>query len=358
MTYEQNPKPSDPSDECLPLDDLVEQLASDAARGEFDKSAKSTLEAIAKNADKARQDYARDTDFREHLIRWEKEKEKVVELGKRLTNCFPNWRKILIEHVCEPVIKPIRDCRQLLYYDPSKKCPPSEKPPSCAYGPKVGFCETTLAEKDHCLKEAKAQLDAWKDITGWIKKRLDDNQALYDEICKLDKCEDYAIALYIYFFELLPAHRALDPAFNSEEPPESFEDQCCHGRLLPDCGLIGYPWLIDPDDYRDKLDEVACAWLKAGREQAEAEAAYDQIEVLKKKLEDDDTPASRRAKATEELKNLKYGGNKGHGGDPYSSPKPDGGGYHDPNPDPDPGSYPKPDPDPYAGPDSNPQETS
>jgi len=337
MTYDQSP--SDQTPECLPLADLVEQLATDAAKGEFDKSAKSTLEEVAKGADKAQQDYARDTAFKEYVITWEKQEEKFKELRQRLKNCFPNWKYILEHHVCKKVIKPIRDTRQVLYHAPTDE----RLHPSCKYGPKVGFCETALIHRNYCLDQAKAQLDAWKDITGWIKKRLDENQALYDEICKLDKCEDYAVALYIFFFELWPAHRNLDPY--NQPPPKTFEEEYCHGRLLWNCDLVGFPWLIAPDRYLDKLDEVACAWLRAGRAQAEAQAAFDQIAVLTKKLEEDDTAKARRDKATEELRNLKYGGDNDG----------DGGGQ---TPDPNPGPYVQPAPDPYPSSDPSYSQSS
>jgi len=350
MTYDQSS--SDQAHDCSSITDLIAEIESEAARGEFDRGAKDTLQTVADSASQALQAYMQDTGYKALLGRWESQKERIVDLGKRLTKCFPNWVDILRCHVCDEVIKPIRETRYLLY-GPAGDCP------SCENGPKIGLCESDLVAKDWCLAQATTQRDAWTDITTWIGTRLDDNQALYDEICALDKCEDFAVALYIYFFELLPAHRGLDPY---QRPPlPTFEEQCCGGRGLPECKLEGFPWLITPDNYLAQLDKVACAWLEAGRNQAKAQAAFDQIEVLKANLSADDTPESRRAKATELLKNLKCtdddtddGGNQypdpDCDTDPY--PRPDSGSKSDPD------SYRKPESDPYPSPDSSHPQTS
>ena len=175
-------------------------------------------------------------------------------------------------------------------------------------------------------------------MTSWVKGRLDADQALYDEICKLDKCEEYAVALYIYHFELLPAHRSLGP--NQPPRPKPAEDEYCKGTALPDCGLKGYPWLVTPESYLGHLNEVACLWRDAGRRQAEAQAAFDRIEDLKAKLKEDDTPKSRRTKATEVLKDLKCSDGDDGGKDPRSPPRSGPDPYPTPEPTPDPGQSP------------------
>ena len=79
---------------CPSLDDMVEQLASDAARGEFDKKAKDKLLEAAKGAAKALQDYKRDYDA--HKARWVVQNGKIEDLAVGSRNAFPTggafWR--------------------------------------------------------------------------------------------------------------------------------------------------------------------------------------------------------------------------------------------------------------------------
>ncbi|MFY2826029.1 hypothetical protein [Ruegeria sp. MALMAid1280] len=282
---------------CGSLEDQVEKLNTSAAAGAFDKTAQAKLTDIAKGADAALQKYKDPANGYDALVqRWRKQHERVEKIREHLQNCYPDWDYMLKECVCCTVIQPLADMRKQL-----RK--------------KLGKCEIALDDAAYCFTEAEAQLDAWKDITGWLKKRMDTNDELIEEICKLDKCEDHGFALYIFFFELLRQHSRLMPCETcTEDRYDPVRWYCCVD-LDPCCDLTGYPWLIDPDEYKDKLGEAACNWRNAGKAKAEAEANLAWIDELRKQLGEDSKPENRRAKAKQYLKDCKPGTNGGRSDD-------------------------------------------
>jgi hypothetical protein len=344
--------PQQDAEKCPPLDVQVRQLAESAAQGEFDKSAKDKLAEIAKGADAALEKYKDPTNGRAALVAlWQKQDETVQKIRQHLQSCYPCWKQILCCRVCKPVIEPIgttwKDLRE-----------------------KLGPCQRELEDARYCFDQAAAQLEAWKDISGWLKKRLDENQALIDEICKLDKCEDHAFALYIFYFELLRQHSRLMPGQNSPEDRYDPIRHYCKVELEPCCKLVGFPWLIEAEQYHDKLSEAACRWRDAGKEKAGAEAAVAWIEELRKRLAEDGKPENKRVKAKQYLKDLKPGkgeckdGGNGGGEEPEPCPEPEPEPdpcppkpepCPEPEPCPKPDPYPKPDPKPDPCPDPDPK---
>jgi hypothetical protein len=329
---------------CPPLEQQIKDLSESAARGEFDKVARDRLIELSKAADAALVKYRDPTSgWPAFKILWEKQHEAVENIRRHLESCYPNWKADLKTQVCEKVIRPLQDMRNVRRES-------------------LGKDKLQIKQEDatSCFDEAVLQLEAWKDISGTLKKRLDDNQALIDEICKLDKCEDHAFALYIFFFELLRQHSRLWPGKTKEEDRYDPVVAICSLEIeLPKktCGLVGRPWLIHPDKYMEKLGLVACRWRDAGKVKADADAEVAWIEELRKRFVEDSKPANRRAKAKQNLKDLQPGkrdGDAGAGdGDGGGGPGGGGDGYTKPGEQPEPGgkpeTYPTPQPDPYGG---------
>ena len=212
MVRRARPRLSKTAAACPSIDRVgLRNLAASAAKGEFDKAAKDKLAEIAKGIDAALEKYKDPSNGRAALFvaRWQKQDETIQKIRQHLQTCYPNWKQIFCCRICKPVIAPIAENLEARYAASSARARESSR--------------MTV----FCFNLAVAQLEAWKDLSGWLKKRLDDNQALIDEICKLDKCEDHAFALYILFFELLRQHSRLMPGQN---PPEDRYDP--HRLLL------------------------------------------------------------------------------------------------------------------------------
>jgi hypothetical protein len=160
--------------------------------------------------------------------------------------------------------------------------------------------------------EAKAALDVIQNLAQKIADALAANLTLIGEIDKLPSAER-TVALYLFWFKLLPAHKRLAPkdisdactTLGSEGDPKTLckpvydegckdEDGACtppKGYEDPDPKEPRGPWLMPPDDYSYQLD---CAWEayhKAKQVLADAEAALkanpDDLASLEKKLTDD-----------------------------------------------------------------------
>jgi hypothetical protein len=342
------PDAGKPPAPCPPLDEQIEKLSQSAAQGEFDKGARDKLVEIQKAADAALMKYKDAANGWQALtITWDKQQDAVKNIRRHLESCYPNWREDLKAQVCEKVIRPLQDMR-------TKR------------REALGKDKLQVRQEDaaHCFAEAVLQLDAWKDISGTLKKRLDDNQALIDEICKLDKCEDHAFALYIFYFELLRQHGRLRPDKTPKEDRYDPVVGICDMEIelrKKACGLVGLPWLIHPDQYMKQLGLAACRWRDAGKRKADADAEAAWIEELRKRFIEDSKPANRRAKAKQNLKNLQPGKKDGDaggagdagGGGAGGGPGGAGGGYPAPQPEPEPYGgkpepYPQPEPVPYG----------
>ena len=166
--------------------------------------------------------------------------------------------------------------------------------------------EASLAKRRRCfLGEREQKRDSWKAIAEADKIYLDKliaNQAMVEsaqsandkliaEIKLLLQGDDSAVAIYVFWFMLLPVHVQMAPmallSFLDFAKGETPGDLCPPKKPEPETQSNGttapgpapvlhpVPWLVDPDSYADDID---CAWTvyrAHKKEQGDAEAAYN-----------------------------------------------------------------------------------
>ncbi len=184
---------TDQTTKCL--EKLVDDIATDAKLGEFRKTANEKLTELLNGVADEEGKYRED--FEELKRRWNEHNEKIKEMDGHLQKCFP-VDCFKDEIICPKVIQPLRDKRKKLLDE--------------------------LGNPDYCLELAtelhdttKNELDAWQGITQWIKDRLDKNKALLAEICD-ENCKDPRFVVYLFYFELRPAHVDLNPKRDEGSP--------------------------------------------------------------------------------------------------------------------------------------------
>ncbi|MEM6807847.1 MAG: hypothetical protein AAF350_02025 [Pseudomonadota bacterium] len=267
------------------LGDLLAGSTVDAKEAEFRKEAEAKLTALSGGvaAEEAAYRAARPA----LLERWDELDNKIRKLKSHFEDCY-DYKCFIQEVICKKVVRPEWALRRKLL---------TEK--LCGY-----YGALYLAEER--LDAAKGQLNAWEKISKSLDDRLTANEALYEEICKLDSCEDRYFAIYILYFELCPAHKGMG------EPPEKLDqynpaekyctDTCGEPPVDNTDGLCGDPYLIDPDDYNCKLAEVWTAWRDAGLAKVKAQCDVDEIEKCKQQYEDMAQAEARRNLARESFR--------------------------------------------------------
>lgn len=270
------------------IKELLEQETEDAKVGEFLKQAQTKLEELAKGVDAEEQNY-RDK-MPELLATWQEHEHRVNDLESQIKTCYPQWKEYLDKVICDEVIQNIRDLREKIKDN-------------------IGEPEWKLNRANEVRDAAAQQLDAWKNITKWIKARLDANALLIEEICKFDSCKerkDRLCAIYIFFFELLPAHKQLEKPLDElpheHKNPEEHWCSECGDYHKPDSKLYGFPWLIAPNKYDCTLAKIWKTWLEAGKAQVKAQCEYDAILACRAELLVAIDPVNKRKNACAALR--------------------------------------------------------
>jgi len=317
---ERGTSPDEPA-ACQSASDMLKQVSEEIAQFEAKKlpELKAELDAFVKKQEELVKAYKESYPaFRE---KWCLQQQQVQQLYSALKCSFPppskDWKKIVEECIC----KRLHELNCL-----AKRI---EKRKRCCSGP----LERARDEARSGLDAAKADLDVLKSLGGRIQALLDDDAALIKEINTLMSGSDHAVVLWLFWFRLLPNHTKLAPADLQEDckklgdgetpeklcgtvygqpckeepggctPPEDEDADYPHDGQRP------LPWLMPPRDYGTALDcawqtyrESKDAWAQAAMEYA---ASPDDIEALKKKLEEDKKAVEGRIK--ECLKNAKPG---------------------------------------------------
>jgi hypothetical protein len=163
----------------------------------------------------------------------------------------------------------------------------------CSTGPH----EREFLAADARYSAAKVDLDALTGLVGQLTAKLAASLDLVGAIEKLGPT-GRAVAIYLFYWKLLPAHKRLAPKdvsadclrLGSEGDPHVLckgvwdrvckdEEGACkppdEAHHEPEHHERPVPWLLPPDDYGTALD---CAWdryQRAREERAEAKAKYD-----------------------------------------------------------------------------------
>lgn len=194
-----------------------------------------------------------------------------------------------------------------------------------------GKNETRRDEAKAIYDAAKADLEALKANAQRLEIELTTNQKTIAEIQALLQGPDRAVAIWLFWFTLLPSHRQLMPNPKSlpkdctvagegespadlcnpkaEEKPAGGDIPAEPGQSAPDPGKASpaqvaqaaqpaststpgrtAPWLIDPGAYEKALDAAWTRYKEAQEALGKAEAAYaaapDDLAASARKLED------------------------------------------------------------------------
>jgi hypothetical protein len=228
--------------------------------------------------------------------RWCRQQQDVVQpLYSAIKSAFPEqpWQQI----VCALICAPRRDRIDTVLADIQGRLQVSR-------GAHEGARDDALA----AYQAAKAQRDALTANAGGIDAALTANAALATQITALLNKPDRAVALYLFWFKLLPSHRGLRPSdisqdcegFAKDETPEKLCAACADAAAgaakdapAPAAAKAAMsrsaPWLIAPDDYATALDDAWWSTSQAKDAYASAESAYradpDDIPARQKQLE-------------------------------------------------------------------------
>ena len=271
-----------PSHNCIA--ELLTKSTEQAKEGEFLKAAEEKLKELADGVSDEENKYRVDEkEGRDALVmEWKRQKDTICDIRKRLESCYGDWEKILKKCVCETVIAELRTLRD-------------------KYREGIGSPECELNRANSTLAETAEKLEAWKSITVWIKAQLDKNKALIEEICTLDSCKDHRFALYIFYFELWPAHQALGETPKIIDPESEYCTPAC-GKDAEPPACCNYPYLIEPDKYDCTLAKAWECWKDAGIAQARAESAFEEIARIKEDYETKSDPETKRKAAAKSLR--------------------------------------------------------
>lgn len=280
MTPQNNPSPVS---SCLKT--RLAETEAKARAAEFHKQTAAELSDLIKKKDKEIETYR--SAYPGLIAQWKDQQEKFANMQAHLASCYPDWECIL----------GLTACKEILCHNRQLKG---------SYEARMGEVELQLEYANADLAKAKDQLNAWKDMSKWITKRLDDNNKLFERICAVDSCKKPYMQLYLFHFVLWPSHRQLstDPRKlqHQEVSPES---AYCYGLGLTDhctC-LVGYPWIISVGAYDCHLANAWEAWRIAGERQGAAQSAFEQIARDKAEYQALSAPAALELAVEESLRN-------------------------------------------------------
>jgi hypothetical protein len=301
----QDPKqrPADSTGACMKVEDLLTVVSDELAAFEAKKLAdlKAELDAIAKKKGAAVEDYRKK--YKELRDRWCAQQQLVERLESALKCAFPgqDWKKIVAECICER--KWEIKCAEEALRKRSKCC--------------RGKRERKRDDLRDRLELVRTRLNVLMALTQKVEAQLGDDDKLIEEIKKLLSGPDQAVALYLFFFKLLPQHVGLRPGDISEEckkygddltPEKLCEEVLCKACPPDDSSCVEkspadepeegtkpperhpVPWLIGPDKLAGEIDCAAQDYRQSKNDAAEAEAAFkkdpDDLDALKKALDD------------------------------------------------------------------------
>lgn len=276
------------SNQSSPASCLKDKLADTekkANEAEFHKQTAAMLKDLIAKSDKELNAYR--GSLPGLMATWKEQDEKIQELKKHLESCYPQWECYLKQSVCKDVI-----CKNWWLRK--------------SYESTMGAPELRLEYANADKDKATKQLEAWKTLSTWIQRRLSDNKSLYDRICALDNCLSPLLQLYLFYFILWPQHRQLCKSPRQLAEKESYPEHAyCSEKCQPpkkDCTcLVGYPWIIDPENFDCQLTLVWQAWSDAGIRETKARSAFEQIAKDKEEYKKSSTPEAVEKAAAEAL---------------------------------------------------------
>jgi len=304
------PGTTDPK--CKTPKELLIDINEELLRFEAKKlgELKAELEAFVKNQGGIVSDYEKK--FPALRARWCEQQQRVESLYAQIKAAFPgqDWKEIVKDCICKP--KHELKCLEKKI-DARARC-----------------CSGALERKrDRAKKKfdwAKTHLDTVSKNAQRVEAELNDNEKLITkDIREALAGPERAVALYLFWFKLLPVHRRLRPADMKDDCPKfEGEDPLCPDEDCDDepggCKPAGaeeadpvsdahcpgdedtatVPALLLPKAYAEELDRAWRNYRNVKDLYAAAESAYkanpDDLASLRKALEDQRKTEEERIK--------------------------------------------------------------
>jgi len=283
--------------QCVSVEDLLKQVTSELNEFEAKKlgELKTDLDGFVKKKTGLVDDYRKK--YPQLRDKWCTQHQLIENLYRALQCAFPDpdWKKIVDECICTNLKS--RSCKWQTIAHRRRCC--------------RGKLESALAEAQVKFDWAKKHLDALQANAQKVDAEITDDDALIKKISGYVPGRDQAVALYLFWFRLLPSHVRLMPddlSADCEKFTAENATTLCKKTAEGDCPADDnpcappadykpperkedrVPWLLPPDAYSQALD---CAWQDyrdAKNDLAQKDAAFkakpDDIATLEKELKD------------------------------------------------------------------------
>lgn len=266
------------------VNELLGAVSKDLATSEAKKlgQLKAALEAIDKKKQVLVDDYAKQFNTLRDL--WCSQEIDIVQLAK-LAPWPDAWQTVVKEKICPDLTALDAAKTSLLARQDTFLSP----------------LELAREQARRALAVTEAALDAVNGNAQRVREQLTLNSQLLPKISPILKGSTPAVAVYLFWFKLLPSHRALKP-YNVKEgdygtgitPAELCSASAGGGGHTNYGGGGGSaapqraPWLMDPNTYASALDDAWANYKNAKYELAAKEGDYqderDEIARLEKQL--------------------------------------------------------------------------
>lgn len=285
-----------PEATCPDVEELLRKVVADINAYEAMKlgELRTELEAFTKKRTTLVDEYRKK--YPTLLARWCEQHKLIENLHSSLQCSFgKDWKKIVETCICAPFHD--RDCLEERI-EQRRKC-------------SRGVLEGARDEAQRVFDKSRKHLDVLAANAQKIEAELSDDDALIKKIQATVPGPEQAVALYLFWFKLLPSHRRLAPA-KLPDGCKNFEDEndgtlckqirdtkcetpaegCAppDGWKPPAREAEQVPKLIDPDGYGGALNCAFDALRKAKDELGARESVYrakpDDLPALEKELKD------------------------------------------------------------------------
>lgn len=277
---------------CVPAQKLLDSITAELNSFEAKKlgELKKDLEGFVARQGQLVDDYKKQ--YAALKKQWCDQQTEIDALSRAIRCAVPTWKEIITKCVCPPQAD-IR-CQEQSIANRKRCC--------------KGTRERTRDDAQARFDDAKAYLDALIANAAGLKAALEADAKLIKEITGLLTGADQTVAVYLFWFKLLPQHNSIAPADCKTIGADETLEKLCSTEFGKPCGgdpnpctppkdeAAGdaakphhpAPWLVDPAKYATELD---CAWSDrrdAKDAFAKADAAYktkpDDLKALEDKL--------------------------------------------------------------------------
>jgi hypothetical protein len=242
----QQTEPGPTGSKCVSVDELLKTIKKEISDYEARKlgQLKSELESFSNKKKTVEEAYA--LKYPVYVERWRTQNKAVAELQQNIKCILPDWRDLITRCICKPYAA-VNEEQEA--YDERK---------ACCVGPLEAKRDATKA----ALEASKAYLDILTANGSKAEAALGANEKTAKAIREILQGPDKALAVRLFWLELLPLHLQLAPTAEVDAESVAY----ANGETLH--ALCGFPappetprpvpWLVHPGE-PGKPDQDACA---------------------------------------------------------------------------------------------------